>query len=306
MIKFYHKTIEDKKLSVLNDFKIGSWIYIEKPSEKELEFLTEKFSFEPGLLKDAIDPYEVPRLEVDNGTLYIFTRVPFREQGKVITVPILIAISPNYVLTVAQNNLPFLQKFIDGGIEFNTTKKTNFFLQIFSQIILLYNNFLTNISRGVRSGTVRLKDIGNEDIVRFVNFESILNDFLAALLPTNAILNNLLSGKFLELYEEDKDLIEDLFLGNNQLIELAKINLKTIVNIRESYSTIMSNNLNRVMKLLTALTIIITVPTTIINFYSMNVRLPFAQSPWAFWIVLGATLVLALILLGIFITKKWL
>lgn len=306
MIKFYHKTIEDKKLSVLNDFKIGSWIYIEKPSEKELEFLTEKFSFEPGLLKDAIDPYEVPRLEVDNGTLYIFTRVPFREQGKVITVPILIAISPNYVLTVAQNNLPFLQKFIDGGIEFNTTKKTNFFLQIFSQIILLYNNFLTNISRGVRSGTVRLKDIGNEDIVRFVNFESILNDFLAALLPTNAILNNLLSGKFLELYEEDKDLIEDLFLGNNQLIELAKINLKTIVNIRESYSTIMSNNLNRVMKLLTALTIIITVPTTIINFYSMNVRLPFAQSPWAFWIVLGATLVLALILLGIFIKKKWL
>jgi len=306
MIKFYDKTIKDKKLSVSNDFKIGSWIYVEKPSESELEFLAEKFSFEPGLLRDAIDPYEVPRLEVDNGTLYVFTRVPFREQGKVITVPILIAIGHNYVLSVAQSNLPFLQKFTDGEVEFNTTQKTNFFLQIFSQIILLYNNFLTSISRGVRSGTVRLKDISNEDIVRFVNFESILNDFLAALLPTNAILNNLLSGKFLELYEEDKDLIEDLFLSNNQLIELAKINLKTIVNIRESYSTIMSNNLNRVMKLLTALTIIITVPTTIINFYSMNVRLPFAQSPWAFWIVLGTTLTLAIILLGIFIKKKWL
>jgi len=159
-------------------------------------------------------------------------------------------------------------------------------LQIFSRINQVYNKFLTDISKNVRSVSVKLEKIENKDVIRFVNFEIILNDFLTALNPINNLLQDLLSGKFLKLYEKDKDLIEDLSLGTGQLIERCRADLKTIVNIRESYSTIITNNLNRVIKLLTALTIILTIPTIIASIYGMNVRLPLADNPLAFnWII---------------------
>ena len=310
MIKIYHKTIKDKELNTLDNFKVGSWIYAEDPSEEELESLSKDFALDFGLLKDAIDPYEVPRLEIDNNKFYVFARAPHQPEKRVSTAPFLTAIGENFVITVSKEPLSFFKKFIESQLPFATTQKTKFFLQIFSEITSAYNHQLTNISRNVRGVGVQLENIGNKEIVQFITFESILNDFLAALIPANAVLNNLLSGssagKTLELYEEDKELIEDLFLGNNQLIELCKANLKTITNIREACATIMTNNLNRVIKLLTALTIIITVPTTIINFYSMNVALPFARSPLAFWFIITVTLAIASVLLGIFIKKKWL
>lgn len=305
MIKVYYKTVKDYKVNLLSEFRIGSWIYVENPTNKDFKYLSEKFFLDLGLLKDAIDPYEVPRLEIDKNIVYIFTRIP-RLQERVTTEPFLIIIGEDFVITVCQKSFPLLEKFINNRINFTTTQKTKFLLQIFSEITATYNNYLTTISRNVRSISVQLEKIDNKDIIQFVNFESVLNDFLAALVPTNAILNNLLQGKILDLYEEDKDLIEDLLLGNNQLIELCKANLKNIVNIREAYSTIMTNNLNRVIKFLTALTIILTVPMIISSFYGMNVNLPFASSPIAFWGISLTTLIVAIILLLIFFKKRWL
>ncbi len=310
MVKILHKTIKEKELKEIDGFRIGSWINVESPEEKELDDLAKNLSLEKGLLMDAVDPYEVPRLEIDNGVIYIFTRVPDKENDRVITEPLMIAIGKDFVITTSSKPLTFLKKFLNNEINFTTTQKTKLVLQFFSEIIAVYNNFLTSISKNVRSTSVQMEKIGNKDIVQFVNFEGVINDFLAALVPTNTILNNLLnstaSRRLLELYEEDKDLIEDLFLSNNQLIELCKANLKTIVNIREAYSTIMTNNLNRVIKFFTALTIILTVPMIVSSFYGMNINLPFAEHPMAFWGILITTLVVSFTLLAIFFRKRWL
>jgi len=304
------ETIKEKELKEIDGFRIGSWINVESPEEKELDDLAKNLSLEKGLLMDAVDPYEVPRLEIDNGVIYIFTRVPDKENDRVITEPLMIAIGKDFVITTSSKPLTFLKKFLNNEINFTTTQKTKLVLQFFSEIIAVYNNFLTSISKNVRSTSVQMEKIGNKDIVQFVNFEGVINDFLAALVPTNTILNNLLnstaSRRLLELYEEDKDLIEDLFLSNNQLIELCKANLKTIVNIREAYSTIMTNNLNRVIKFFTALTIILTVPMIVSSFYGMNINLPFAEHPMAFWGILITTLVVSFTLLAIFFRKRWL
>ena len=245
-------------------------------------------------------------MEIEDNVKYIFTRVPYSEDQQTLTAPLLIAVGKDFLITVSQKTLPFLTKFSSGALDFNTTQKTKLFLQIFFQIISTYNTSLTDISRRIRQMSIRLEKIGNKDIVQFVTFEGILNDFLAALVPTNTILKNLLSGKFLKLYEDDKDLTEDLFLSSGQIIESCRANLKNIVNIRESYSTIMTNNLNRVIKLLTALTIILTVPTIIASFYGMNVPLPFADSPLAFFWTVGATIIISTFLLVVFIKNRWL
>lgn len=309
MIKFYHKTIKDQQATASDEFKIGSWIYVEKPTNQELEFLSNNFGLELGHLQDALDPFEVPRLEIEKDAVYIFTRLPYKENGRITTFPALIVLGETFVLTISAKTLLFLDKFVKGGINYNTTQKTKLILQICSEIIYSYNHLLTEIGRAARSSLVDLEKIDNKDIIQFVMAEAALNDFLAALIPTNAILNNLLSANFsikaLELYEEDKNLIEDLFLGTGQLVELCKATLKTIVNIREAYSTIMTNNLNRVIKFFTALTVVMTIPMIIGGFYGMNIRLPFGNHPLAFWIVVGITILTISSVLAIFIKKKW-
>lgn len=310
MIKFYYKTIRDQKASILDEFKVGSWIYVESPDEKEINYLSQSFGLDPGLIGDAVDPYEVPRLEIDSGIVHVFTRLPFKDGNKITTNPILIVLGETFVLTAAPKPLPFMEKFISGKINFNTTQKIKLMLQIFSEITSAYNHFLTEIGRDVRSYVVDIERVTNKNIVQFVLFEAVLNDFLAALVPTNTILNNLLSANFsvkaLELYEEDRDLIQDLFLGGGQLIELCKATLKTIVNIRDAYSTIMTNNLNRVIKLFTALTILLTIPMIVSSFYGMNITLPFERHPLAFFGIVLATIVAVGAVLAIFIKKRWL
>jgi len=309
MVNYYFKSVRDEQLKKIGKFKTGSWIYVEDPDKKELSQLAKKLSLEAGHLTDSTDPYEVPRLEIEKEAVYIFTRIPFSLENKIekiTTVPLLVVISNNFIMTICQKPLYFIDKFLEGNIDFSTTQKTKLFLLIFSQINSSYNRNLTRIIRQVRTISIHLENIKNHDIVQFVMFEAVLNDFLSALNPTNNILKQLLSGKILKLYENDKDLTEDLFLSNNQLIERSQMNLNIISNIRNAYSTIMTNNLNRVIKFLTALTIILNVPMIISSFYGMNVALPLAGSPLAFWQISSFTLIITLILLLIFSKNRWL
>ncbi|MBI2013201.1 MAG: magnesium transporter CorA family protein [Candidatus Colwellbacteria bacterium] len=306
MIKIYQKTIRDREVKTIDSFKVGSWINVHNPTEEEIKLLAAGHSLEESLLKDALDPYEVPRIEIEGKSAYVFTRVPYGEETRISTAPLLIVIGENFVLTLSLKPLPFLEEFLTGKVDFSTTQKTKLFLQIFSQIVSTYNNSLTQISRRVRGVGIRLEEIKNKDIAQLVGFEGVLNDFLAALVPTNAILTNLLPGRFIALYEEDKDLVEDFSLGIGQLVETCKSNLKTMVNIREAYSTIVTNNLNRIIRLLTALTVIIAIPTMVFSLFGMNVALPGTHSPHAiFWILSGTGLVTILLLIA-FIKNRWL
>jgi magnesium transporter len=112
-----------------------------------------------------------------------------------------------------------------------------------------------------------------------------LNEYLTSLQSQAVVFRNLLSGKFLPLYEDDEDLIEDLSLGTTELIDLIKSRLKTISNIRDAYSTIMANNLNRIFKHLTSIGIFMVIPTVTASLYGMNLALPVATHPNAFWYI---------------------
>ncbi len=307
MLKIYYKNIKEKELKTLDEFKVGSWVHAENPTEAELEKIVAMLGVEGSLLKDALDAYEAPRMEIEKDVTYIFTRFCYStKHDHIATSPILLVIGEYFLLTICDQAFPPLEKFISGGVPFYTTQKTKLFLQIFFQINLTYNVFLHSISKTIRSISIKLEKINNKDILQFVSFENILNDFLSALVPTNTILETLLSGKYLRLYEEDKDLVEDLFLNNGQLIKICGSNLKSIVNIRESYSTILTNNLNRVIKLLTSVTVLLTIPTMISSLFGMNVPVPFADSPAAFWNIALVLLAVVTALLFLFVKNRWL
>jgi len=306
MIKIYHKAIREHGLSELSAFKVGSWIYAENPTQEELDQLVADYKLDRGLLGDALDPYEVPRLEHEGTVTYVFTRIPLREGKNITTLPLLIALGENFLLTVCKKPLPFLDRFAQGKVDFFTTQKSRLFTQLISEINLAYQAFLAEISRNVRSMTVQFERIENRDIIRFVVFESALNDFIAVLLPTNRILESILTGRYFKLYEQDQELTQDVFLANGQLIESSKSNLKTITNFREAYSTIVTNDLNRVIKLLTSLTVVLAIPTMIASFYGMNVPLPFSNSPLAFFGILAVTVPTSVLVLTLFMSRRWL
>lgn len=299
MIKIFYRNLKNKTLKELDTFKPGSWILVESPTEEEKGTLIEKYNIDPGLLEDALDKFEVPRIEKDKKTTYVFTRYPIVTNNEITTTPITVIISDTFVLTIENEPSELLNPFLNSNVKFSTTQKTKFFFQIFHQINIVYQKSITSINRKVRSLSVNIEKIKNRDIIQFVRFEKALNDFLSALVSTNNALEKVQYGKFLPLYEDDSELAEDLSLNEEQLIEICKSNLKTIVNVRSAYSTILTNNLNRVIKLLTIITIILTVPTMIAGLFGMNVALPVnTESTSVFFGVIILSFVIAVIVLG--------
>ena len=305
MIKIYQKKLTDSEIKEVTDFRPGSWICVQNVSEEEIATL-ERFKLDLNILKDALDPFEVPRVEIENEVVYIFTRLAQELNGRITTVPLLIAIGPDFVLTLSKEENQIINKFVDNSLDFTTTQKTQLVLRIFSEIMKNYNNFLTSISRSVREASGRVGKINEKVIIDFISFEEELNDFLLSLTHINPVLQKILSGKIIKLYAQDGELMEDLILSANQLISLCQSTLKNIVNIREGYSTIVTNDLNRVIKLFTSLTVILTIPTIIASLYGMNVGLPLANSPHAFLIIILGTISVVSIVFYIFSRNRWL
>lgn len=306
MVKIFYNNLRGKNLKILDEYKKGSWIYVENPTETELDKLAQNYSLERDLLHDAIDLYEVPRMEVEDGTVYLFTRFAFIEDNQIQTCPILFIKRSEFLITISKNDLPFIRKFTENKLEFQTSLSTNLLFQLLLQVNTTYNLYLNNISKKIRSISVSLEKLETRDIIQFVSFESVLNDFLSSLIPTSTILKNILTGKFIKLTKDDRDLVEDLLLSNNQLIEVSQTNMRTIVNIREAYSTIMTQSLNRIIKLFTSLTVILTIPTMIASIFGMNVVLPFADSAHAFTGIIAIISLISAVLLIIFYKMRWL
>lgn len=221
-------------------------------------------------------------------------------------MPVLAAIGPDFILTLCMHRRSFLDRFLGMQVAFSTTQKVPFALQFLAEISKEYKKFLTLINHETRRMVGGFEKLSNKTIADFVVFEEVLNDFLAALVPTNVALQNLLSGKLIKLYEDDHDLVEDAVIVNTQLVEFSRATLKSITNIREAYSMIATNDLNRIIKFLTSLTIILAVPTMIASLYGMNVILPFVESPHAFAGILGMIILVTIVLLVVFGKKRWL
>ena len=300
MISYYYKSIRDTTLKDVDDFKRGTWVYVETPTAEELDKLAERFKLEPGILQDALDEDEVPRLEKEEGVSYIFVRFAYKnERGDVLTAPVLIIFGGEYVITISMKHLPAVDFLMRGRVHFATTQRAKLVLLILSHASDQYDVFINQTSRKIKGIRSRLRNQGitNQDFIDFAFIEDELNEFLASLQPNNSTLRRLLVGKHLPLFEEDQDLVEDLMLNNDQSIEASRSNLQSIENIRGAYSAISANNLNRTIMILTIATILVALPNVFFGMYGMNIPLPYEHARWMF----GALVSLNFLLIAIFL-----
>lgn len=303
MINIFHSTNVSTDLKPLKKAKNGSWIHVVEPTEDELEQLCNDYKLEIDLLRDANDLYETPRVERDEGSTYVFARYCFPQGIDIATEPILIIYTKNNLITIQRRKHTILDRIINGAVPVATTQKTKTFLQILAAINYSYERHMYSVNKhiiGLR-GKLSKTDIRNEYFIEFIDIEENLNEYLTALQPQSGMYKSLLNGRFLPLFEADKDLVEDLLLTTTELIDLIKSRIKTISNIRDAYSTIMANNLNRIFKRLTSIGIFLTVPTIVASLYGMNVELPNADSGFAFFEIM---VIIALATGGIIVVFK--
>lgn len=285
MIKYYFKSLRSERVQELDGYKAGCWVYVEAPSEKEISDLVTKFGLTEGHLQDALDEDEMPRLEKEGDQSYIYVRFAYRNiDNDIETAPLLFIFSGDIVITVSQVRLPALDAFLSGKISFATTQRAKLILLILQQIVDRYDAYISKTSKQIKLIRSRLRghEINNQDFIDFVMIEDELNEFLSSLMPTNATLRRLLLGRYVPLFAEDQDIVEDLLLNNEQSIEACNSNMQSIIHIREAYTSISSNNLNRTIKILTIFTVLIMLPSMFYGMYGMNISLPFQKEAWAF------------------------
>jgi magnesium transporter len=308
MLKILYRNHRDEVVQELKDFKEGSWIHSEQPTQKEVDLLVDQFDLDPLIVSDAMDVFELPRIEKDEDITYYFTRYALfsSEIEKISTIPLLIIIGKNFLITISSAKIPIYSLFERGKIDFRTTQKTKLLIQLLLTINIEYENLIKKLSKQIKQQSSNLEKITNKKIAQFVNFENTFDDILFGLHPTGITLNKLLKGKFLSFDEDDRELVEDLIQDNEQLIKVCNSNIKRVINTRNAYDNILSNNLNKIMKLLTAVTVILTIPTMISGIFGMNVNIPLGDNPYAFWLIISLTVASSFGLIFLFLKQDWL
>ena len=306
MVTYYFRTIKDETLKEVESVRTGVWVHAVAPTTEEIAKLIKDFLLDEDIIEDAQDFFEVPRLERSEGAAYFFTRYPFTDQKEgTDTAPLLIVMGESFVLTLALREVPPLKRLIDGTETVVTTQKAKLFIKIMDAITHAYDTESMRLRKAVQKDRVRLRKIGPREIERLVSYETRLNTMVDALTPTNTWLQQVPKGNYMQLFSEDIEMMEDLVIANNQVVESARSILKTIQNIRTSIEAIMTSRLNNSLRILTVVTILLTVPMVIASLFGMNVTLPFQHNQYAFLGILLGSLVIVGLVFTFFKKNDW-
>ena len=301
MIEYLHSTGE--AIAPTQTLRSGSWLRCERPTEEEVsELLT--LGMDEDMISDALDPHEVPRIEFDDEWTYLIARLPDTDDDfNDFTTPILFGIHKEYVVTLSRDSLGRLwQPFIDKT-RVRTSRRIELVVAMIEAVSSQYQRRVATINRQMRAATDDIHTLRARDIVTLTEYERKLNDYLDALLPMNWAIERLIANRSLRLKDDDKDDVEDISIDLEQVISRCKSLLRTITNVRDSYRAVMDTRLNETIRLLTVITVALTIPTMVAGLYGMNVPLPAAESPVTFWVVIGGS-ALAALAIGYYFLKR--
>lgn len=309
MIQYYFRSLKNKGMQSLQEERKGAWICAHDVSSDELQHLID-IGFDEALLEDANDYFEVPRFEYEDGINYLFTRcVIDAKAGELPTAPLLIALSDEHILTLSHRTFDFLDNFTEEETSHTliTTQKVRSVITMIERIAQGYESSILKIRRTMLRHFRSVESIDEEDIKELVVLESRLAGYMSALAPMEvALIQMLRRRRTLELHENDVDLVEDLVQDVNQLIASAREVSNTIESVRSAHSSIVGNKLNTTMKTLTAVTIVLTIPTIIASLFGMNTWIPFSETPLSFVAILGLIIATSLLVARWFVKSRWL
>ena len=273
----YYKTVQNT-LQTLEGAEPGCWINMIAPTEAEINEITSAYHLEPSFLRAALDEEETSRIEVEDNATLLIVDIPYAEAqpdgGTMFsTLPLAIIVAEQAVITVALQETSVVREFAAGNLKnINTSLRTRFTLNLMLRAAgkyLLHLRQIEKLSSKIENDLyISMK---NKELIQLLTLEKSLVYFTTSLKSTETTLEKLLRGRILKLYEEDQDLLEDVIIEFKQAIEMADIYSNILSGTMDAFASVISNNLSIIMKVLTVITILMTIPNIVFSFYGMNV-----------------------------------
>lgn len=287
------------------------WIHMSNPTDKEIELISKELNVPEDMIKAALDSEERAHIDKEDGVICAITDIPITEDDdekySYSTLPFGCIMTETSVITVCLNETSIIYDLMAGRYvkDFNIHKRTRFFLQLEYVIAKKYLQYLKQIDRASQRVQAELeKAMKNEGLSEMLSLEKALVYFSTSLRANGAVLDKV--PRLIKFFEEDEDLWEDVLIENKQAIEMSNIYRDILNGTMDTYASIISNNLNVVMKTLTVLTLLVDTPAMIGSIWGMNTGVPFQGKSWGFWIVLGINAVVLIIMMIILWKKKML
>ena len=297
----------DGTMSKIDAPEAGCWINVVEPTREESTWLEQTVGIAPELVRWDLDEEETSHIDYDedvNQTLVIVDypsaedvedmQDPSMLQYTTLPISIIFLRDRNIIVTVSLQESPIVQDMASGRVrQVNTRMRTRFLLQMLLRISQSYLVCLRRIDRLSTKTEQRLYgSMRNEELLQMLSLEKSLVYFSTSLKSAEMTLNKIMHGHMITLYEEDQDLMEDVMVEVHQAQEMCNIYSNILSGTMDAYASVISNNLNIVMKVLTVITIVMAIPNIVFGFYGMNVSLPFEGLPfvgtWVFPTLLAA------------------
>lgn len=284
------------KLMELERFEDGAWLHMTDPEDSEVAAVAKELGLEEDYLRAALDEEESPRVESDDGQTLIIVDMPtVQPEGRTFvynTIPLGIIYFERGIVTVCLKESSILENFMEGRVRgFSTVKKTRFLLQLLYRNASRFLQYLKQIDKASMLVENELhKSMKNRELIQMLKLEKSLVYFSTSLTSNEVVMEKLLKIEDVKKYPEDTDLLEDVIIENKQAIEMCNIYRDILSGTMDAFASIISNNLNIVMKLLASVTIVLSIPTMVSSFFGMNTGVPWEGSPFGFWIVLAIAL----------------
>lgn len=281
------------------------------PSEQEVAQV-EGWGIPPDFVTHSLDIDERARTERSNGFVFIVLRLPYAQdkmaQIPYFTVPLGIILADTLIVTICREETRVIQEFVTGQVHgLSTVKKNRFILQLLLRTADQYLNYLRDIDAAVDRLEEKLhRSLQNKEVMELLKYQKSLVYFTTALRSNELMLERLQKSQLFQAYPEDVELLDDVLIEIRQAIEVTGISENILSQMMDAFASIISNNLNVVMKFLTSMTIVISLPTLIASFYGMNVRLPGQDHPYVFSLTLLVSLMISLVVVVVFWKKNWL
>ena len=301
MIGFF-KTINGK-IEKVDALTKHCWINVINPDNSEIEYLYSFLNIDKSFIKAALDEEETSRVESEEGNVLVIVDVPSvqKDNETVIysTMPLGIILTEEYVITICLKESSIINDFIDGYVkDVETSFKTRFFLNLLYKVANRFLQYLRQIEKLSVSIEKRLQvSMKNKELIQILDLEKSLIYFTTSLRANESTLNKISrgGGHYLKLYEEDQDLLGDVLIEIGQAIEMSQIYSSILIGTSDAFASIISNNLNIVMKRFTLISILMMVPTIVTGFYGMNITtgIPF---DWLWWIPLIISFIIIMVL----------
>lgn len=293
----YYKTV-DRRVSKIDVYEEGCWINCVAPTENEISFLISTFDIEPDFIRASLDEEESSHIDYEDGVTLIMIDSPVVEKSgrnlTYYTMPLSVMITEKNVITVSVRQNSIIEEFANGLIRnVKTHHKTHFVLYIMLRLASKYLQYLKQIDKiSTRVEDELQKSMKNKELVQLLEIEKSLVYFSSSLKATKITLEKIMRGRLIKLYEEDQELLDDVLIEIKQAMEMSEIYLNILSGTMDAFASIISNNLNIVMKILASITLISSMPTIISGIYGMNTpNFPFMDY-WWFPLILSGCLML--------------